>query len=103
MELAIGKLLNIAVRDVWPYEDEHFTPWLSKPDNLNLLGETLGLGQIDLQGTEVAVGNCALDILGRDASGRAVLIENQFGPSDHSHLGQLLTYLAGQSEEVIIV
>jgi hypothetical protein len=32
-----------------------------------------------------------------------VLIENQFGPTDHSHLGQIMTYVAGQESNATIV
>ena len=51
--------------------------------------------------SESAVGEFRLDILARDSSGRAVAIENQFGPTNHKHLGQLLTYTAGVGEEGI--
>jgi hypothetical protein len=31
------------------------------------------------------------DILARDIGGRMVVLENQFGPTDHTHLGQIMT------------
>jgi hypothetical protein len=32
-----------------------------------------------------------------------VVIENQFGPTDHTHLGQIMTYLAGQDGPATVV
>ena len=33
------------------------------------------------------------DILARDIGGRMVVLENQFGLTDHTHLGQIMTYV----------
>jgi len=35
-----------------------------------------------------------VDLLAEGPNGDYVIIENQFGKSDHDHLGKLLTYLA---------
>ena len=32
-----------------------------------------------------------------------VVIENQFGPTDHTHLGQIMTYVAGQEGRVTVI
>src|SRR5262245_25285232 len=32
-----------------------------------------------------------------------VVIENQFGPTDHTHLGQIMTYLAGQDGRTTVI
>jgi hypothetical protein len=53
--------------------------------------------------TEVPVGSFYIDILAKDEQGAAVVIENQFGPTDHTHLGQIMTYLAGQEGHVTVV
>lgn len=92
----LGKLVSIPVTEVFANEPQSFTPWLAQAENLALLGEALQLGEVELEETEVAVGNFRLDILARSQDGAAVVIENQFGSTDHKHLGQLLTYLAGQ-------
>lgn len=83
-------------REVLDHEAHDFTPWLA--ENLHLLSDTLGLDALELVSTEWKVDTFSLDILaqGSDADGDVmVVIENQHGQTDHSHLGQLLTYAAG--------
>ena len=53
--------------------------------------------------TEVQVGIFYIDILAKDEQDDAVVIENQFGPTDHTHLGQIMTYLAGQKGHVTVI
>jgi hypothetical protein len=103
MTQILGRLEPVPLREVWPHEANDFTPWLAEPDNLALLGETLRLGDLQVQGTEVPVGNFSIDILARDIEGHVVVIENQFGPTDHTHLGQILTYVAGQEGQATVV
>jgi len=52
--------------------------------------------------TEVPVGGFRLDIRAFAADGRTVAIENQYGTSDHSHLGQVITYASGVEADVVI-
>jgi hypothetical protein len=96
----LGKLEHVEPRALWQSEAGHFTPWLG--ENLNLLGEALGL-DLELFETEAAVGPFRCDIRARDTGrDRLVIIENQLEATDHSHLGQLLTYAAGLDATVII-
>jgi hypothetical protein len=99
----LGRLISVSIREVWAHEANDFTPWLAETDNLSLLAETLQLGDLQVQGTEVPVGNFLIDILARDIEGRIVVIENQFGPTDHTHLGQILTYVAGQDGQATVI
>ena len=88
-----GRIERLDIRDVWADEAADFTPWLAQ--NLDLLGKELGLN-LELVETEKAIGWFYLDILARDLdNGTLVAIENQVRYSDHRHLGQLLTYVAG--------
>lgn len=103
MNATLGRLESVPLRQVWPLEARDFTPWLADPENLSLLADTLQLGELELQGTEVRVGNFKLDVLARDIEGHIVLVENQFGPTDHTHLGQILTYLAGQEGNATVI
>lgn len=98
----LGKLTKIELRDIWLSESSHFTPWLAKEENLLTLGETLGL-ELELEAQERAVGPFRADILCKDIATNAwVLIENQLERTDHSHLGQLLTYASGLEAVTII-
>jgi len=99
----LGRLVPVPLREVWAHEANDFTPWLARTENLALLAETLALGELQIQGTEVPVGNFYIDILARDIEGNVVVIENQFGPTDHTHLGQIMTYIGGQENNVTIV
>jgi hypothetical protein len=89
----LGALKRIDAREIWKHEALDFTPWLR--DHIGLLGDALGL-ELDLVEAEVPVGPFAADLVAKDVSNdRWVVIENQLAPTDHSHLGQLLTYGAG--------
>jgi hypothetical protein len=100
---SLGRLVSVPLRAVWAYESNDFTPWLAETENLTLLADTLNLGSLQVQGTEVPVGNFFIDILARDVDGGSVIIENQFGLTDHTHLGQILTYLAGQEGRATVI
>ena len=58
---------------------------------------------LKLEGQELNVGNFRADILCRNvADGSRVLIENQLEKTDHSHLGQILTYATGLDVHAVI-
>jgi len=98
----LGKLESVELRSVWPNEASSFTPWLSEESNLALLGQALGI-ELALQSQEQNVGPFRADILCKDVSSATwVLIENQIERTDHTHLGQLLTYAAGLHAVTIV-
>jgi hypothetical protein len=100
MQIELGTLLQVPPRQVWLNEAQDFTPWLAQ--NLNVLGEALGL-DLELVSTESPVGSYSCDIEAIDKGmNRRVVIENQLEQTDHSHLGQLLTYAAGLDAAVVI-
>ena len=41
--MQLGKLKRVDLRTVWENEPRNFTNWLSKEENLNLLGEEIGI------------------------------------------------------------
>ena len=99
-QVQFGRLESIELRDAWKHEANNFTPWLA--DNLDRLTEVIGI-PLDLEGTEVQVEQFWADIHARNSiDDSAVLIENQLEWSDHTHLGQILTYLAGLEAQTII-
>ena len=99
---SLSRLQQVPIRDVWPTEPQGFTPWLASPENLPLLAEAIGL-RLDLQSTEASVGDFRADIVCKTIpEGELVLIENQFAQTDHTHLGQILTYAAGLEAVTIV-
>ena len=98
----LGRLERVELRRIWSSESSDFTPWLAREDNLRLLGETVGI-ELELEAQEKTVGPFRADILCKDtATDSWVLIENQLERTDHSHLGQLLTYAAGLSAVTVV-
>src|SRR5260221_3349443 len=98
----LGKLKKVDLREVWEHEATSFTKWLSQEDNLNHLGDELGIA-IKLLKTEAKVGGFNVDILAEEEdSTRKIIIENQLETTDHDHLGKLITYASGTDANVII-
>ena len=96
----LGKVDSVDVRTIWRHEAHDFTPWLS--GHLDLLGDALGMA-LELVQREAAVGKFSLDILAQNRiTGDKVVIENQLAWTDHSHLGQILTYAAGHDARTVI-
>lgn len=94
----LGRIEEVDLRQIWPGEAADFTPWLA--EHLDLLGEALHL-DLTLVEAEGEVGPFAVDIVADSDSG-LVVIENQLEQTDHSHLGQLLTYAAGRDARTLI-
>ena len=93
-QIPLHQLQRVDVRDVWRNEEAHFTPWLAEAQNLDLLGEALGI-DLTLEEREKNVGPYRADLVCKQVNTENwVLIENQLGRTDHGHLGQLLTYAA---------
>ncbi|HEX4182144.1 MAG TPA: DUF4268 domain-containing protein [Caulobacteraceae bacterium] len=101
--MKLGRLTQVDIRAIWQSEPGEFTPWLAQVENIAALSETLRLGELQVEATERNVGRFSADIVARDDAGGLVLIENQLESTDHRHLGQVLTYLAGLDEEATIV
>ncbi|MDC3308731.1 DUF4268 domain-containing protein [Crocinitomicaceae bacterium] len=102
MTKPLGKLQKVDIKTVWKTEYNHFTPWLAKEENIAILGEEL---KIDLEVIEMekSVGPFRADILCKDTgTDKYVIIENQFGKTDHTHLGQIMTYASGLDAFTVI-
>ena len=88
--MPLGKLEHVDLRKQWPDESKDFTPWLSSQEGLSLLGEAIGM-ELELEATEVSVGNYRADIVAKDTlSNQYVVIENQLETTNHDHIGKLL-------------
>jgi len=100
--LTLGSLEPVPLESIWPHEASNFTPWLAQPENLRILGDTLGM-DLEPEDEEVAVGPFSADIVCKNtADGTWVVIENQIKKTDHTHLGQILTYAAGLGAKTMV-
>ncbi len=102
----LERLETLDPRTHWRDEAADFTPWVSSPEGLQLIGETLNLELETLSSSsEVQVGSFRADVVCVDTSesdNSLVLIENQLAPTDHNRVGQVLTYAAGLDAVTII-
>mgnify|MGYP000114654375 FL=1 len=102
MKKALGTLEKVDLREVWESENEDFTPWLAREENINKLGQKIGL-DLEVEAQEKSVGKFKADILCKDINtDNWVLIENQLEKTNHGHLGQLLTYATGLDAVTIV-
>jgi Domain of unknown function (DUF4268) len=100
--MTLGRLERVDLTFAWKNESTDFTPWLAKEENLDALSEALSM-ELEALGIEQYVGPYRADILCKDTfSGKNVLIENQLYKTDHTHLGQILTYAAGLNCKTVI-
>jgi hypothetical protein len=102
MAVDLGQMRKVGVRDVWKHEEQEFTPWLANDENFSLLADALGCLELQIEGVEVPVGPFSADILAKDKDGNFFVIENQFGKTDHDHLGKLLTYAATLNASAVV-
>ncbi len=100
--MKLGKLKEIDIRTVWAHEQYDFSKWLASEENIKELGDVLGLCLANVE-TEKFVGSYRCDILCQDEiTGKNVLIENQLEPTNHEHLGKIITYASGLEASVVV-
>ncbi len=102
MHKEISRLKSVDLREIWPTESQHFTPWLAEEESLSFLARTLNM-EFELEAQERDIGDFFADLVCRNTvDDSRVLIENQLTQTDHTHLGQILTYAAGLEVATII-
>ena len=101
MAISLGQLRTLTLKSVWAHEERDFTPWLSQDEHLASLSDALKM-DLQVDSIEVPVGPYFADVLAKDASGKLVVIENQFGKTNHDHLGKLLTYAATLGASAVV-
>ena len=100
--VALKALTRVSLREIWQYEAHSFTPWLAQKESLTQLGEAVGLN-LSLEVREKNVGPFKADLLCKDDdTDRWVLIENQLEKTDHTHLGQIITYASGLEAVTVV-
>ena len=94
--MIIGKRTQIQnIRSVWPAEPD-FSRWLATSDGLELIRQDVGVEMDENPVLEISSADFRCDIVGKmiGEEHHVVVIENQYGRSDHDHLGKFLTYAA---------
>ena len=100
--MKLGNLEKVNLREVWAREDTHFTQWLAKEENISILLDEIGVSAENIK-TEDNAGKFNCDITADEVeSGKKIIIENQLEKTDHSHLGQLLTYASSFDASIIV-
>lgn len=89
---SIGRIRRIPLKDVWPHEAHNFTPWLEA--NIDVLNDVLDINIVSLEREHRTESAFRVDLMAEDESGMSIVVENQYGRSNHDHLGKLLTYLS---------
>lgn len=98
----LGVLVEVPIRDIWKHEQYDFSDWLAQENNLKIIGDILGLTLTEVE-TEKFVGSYRCDIVCKDeTSGKVVIIENQLEPTNHDHLGKIITYASSLKASVIV-
>jgi hypothetical protein len=98
----LGRLQQVDIREIWKNESWDFTPWLAEPDNIRLLGDTIGV-ELEVESVEKEVGRFYADILCKETSSdRYVVVENQIEKTDHDHLGKTITYASGLGATAVV-
>jgi len=99
-DVSFSRLRDVPLRHAWQHEAHHFTPWLAA--NIDHIADAVDM-PLELTDTEVLTGTFYADILARNPEDDSVvLIENQLEQTDHTHLGQIMTYLAGLEAKTVI-
>ena len=97
---ALSRLVDQPLREAWAHEEHVFSRWLA--ENLEGLSDAIGI-PLEFEDREVRVEEFKADLLLRNPEDDTrVLVENQLERADHSHLGQILTYLAGLDVRIVV-
>lgn len=100
---ALGRVTPVDIRETWADEAREFTPWLGSPEGLELLSDTIGVA-LETPEKEAKVGPFSADLVCRERGDEdhIVVVENQFGKTNHDHLGKILTYASGLGATTIV-
>ena len=97
--LGLGRLERLDLKSFWGEQLPDLTPWFLQ--NIDLLSETLGIDITPLE-REINVDTGAFNVLGADADGRPIVIENRLEATDHNQLGQMIVHASGLDAAVVI-
>jgi Domain of unknown function (DUF4268) len=97
--LGLGRLERLDLKSFWGEQLPDLTPWFLQ--NIDLLSQTLGIDITPLE-REVNVDTGSFNVLGSDATGRPIVIENRLEATDHNQLGQMIVHASGLDAAVVI-
>jgi len=97
--LGLGRLERLDLRSFWGDQVPDLMPWFAQ--NLDLLSQTLGIDITPTQ-RELRVDQVSMQVLGTDAQGRPVMIENRLEPTQHTDLGQLVIDASTLESAVVV-
>jgi len=105
MKREISHLSEVPITKIFKNEGE-FSDWLV--ENIDILEHYIKLPKIDKESIErekeTGTGRFFVDIFAKtvEEPKKTVIIENQFGSSDHDHLGKILTYARGTDADIVV-
>jgi len=98
-KINLSKIEKVDLREVFSNERQ-FSTWLKK--NVKELSDLIEIDIGDLK-REDRVGNFSADLVGTELNSEdQIIIENQFGKSNHDHLGKIITYASGKNAKYVI-
>src|SRR6266511_3417451 len=96
--LGLGRLERLDLRSFWGEQLPELTPWLVQ--NVDRLGQTLCIDITPMQRDHQVDGS--FNVLGTDALGRPIVIENRLEEADHNQLGELIMHASTLESAVIV-
>lgn len=81
--------IPISLKDCFGGEASGFTPWLQK--HSQIIQDITDNKNIKIYKREVKVDSYYLDLMFRD-NNKIIVVENQYGQSNHDHLGKCIVY-----------
>ena len=96
----LAELEEVDPRAVFQRDGAGFADWLAV--NLDQLAKELGVSGLREVGRDVGVGSFTVDVLAQTDRGRRVAIAAKLEPSDHLHLGQMITFAAGLDVSAVV-
>jgi hypothetical protein len=97
--MKIGKLEKVELREIWENEAKDFTGWIE--NNVTHLTDFLGF-DLQILEREKKIGSFSIDLFAQTNDGEKVIIENQLEKTDHTHLGQIITYFTNLDAKYVI-
>jgi len=96
----LAEIEEVDPASVFQRDGAGFPDWLAA--NLDRLAKELGLSGLREVGRDVGVGSFTADLLAQTDRGRRVAIMSHLEPSDHLHLGQMITFAAGLEVSAVV-